>query len=71
MAELFPIATRTTGIAVAYNTSVPIFGGFAPFVAAWLIAITGSSLAPSYYLIATSLLSLMVLFLIHIRVKTI
>jgi MFS family permease len=70
MAELFPIATRSTGIAVAYNTSVPIFGGFAPFIAAWLVAITGSPLAPSYYLIATSLLSLLVLVVIHIRVKT-
>jgi hypothetical protein len=55
---------------VAYNTSVPIFGGFAPFIAAWLVAITGSPLAPSYYLIATSLLSLMVLMVIHVRVKS-
>ena len=70
MAELFPTATRSTGIAVAYNTSVPIFGGFAPFIAAWLIAVTGSPLAPSFYLIATSLLSLLVLVIIHMRVKT-
>ena len=70
MAELFPIATRSTGIAVAYNTSVPIFGGFAPFIAAWLVATTGSPLAPSYYLIATALLSLAVLVVIHMRVKT-
>jgi MHS family proline/betaine transporter-like MFS transporter len=70
MAELFPTATRGTGIAFAYNTSVPIFGGFAPFIAAWLVAVTGSSLAPSYYLIATSLLSLLVLVIIRMRVKT-
>ncbi|MGA8933576.1 MAG: MFS transporter [Pseudolabrys sp.] len=70
MAELFPTATRSTGIAVAYNTSVPIFGGFAPFIAAWLIAVTGSPLAPSFYLIATSLVSLLVLVIIHLRVKT-
>jgi MFS family permease len=69
MAELFPTATRSTGIAFAYNTSVPIFGGFAPFIAAWLVAVTGSSLAPSYYLIATSLLSLLVLVIIRMRVK--
>jgi MHS family proline/betaine transporter-like MFS transporter len=70
MAELFPTATRSTGIAVAYNTSVPIFGGFAPFIAAWLVAATGSPVAPSFYLIATSLLSLLVLVIINIRVKT-
>jgi MHS family proline/betaine transporter-like MFS transporter len=70
MAELFPTATRSTGIAFAYNTSVPIFGGFAPFIAAWLVAVTGSPLAPSYYLIVTALLSLAMLVIIHMRVKT-
>ena len=70
MAELFPTATRSTGIAFAYNTSVPIFGGFAPFIAAWLVAVTGSPLAPSFYLIVTALLSLLVLVIIHLRVKT-
>lgn len=60
----------STGIAVAYNTSVPIFGGFAPFIAAWLVATTGSQLAPSSYLIAIALLGLVVLFVIHTRVKT-
>ncbi len=70
MAELFPISTRSTGIALSYNISVPIFGGFAPFIAAWLVAETGSPLAPSFYLIGTSMLSLIVLVIIHLRVKT-
>jgi len=69
MSELFPVATRSTGIALSYNISVPIFGGFAPLIASWLVAVTGSSLAPSYYLIATSLLSLLVLGIIHWRVR--
>ena len=69
MAELFPIATRSTGIALAYNISVPIFGGFAPFIASWLVAVTHSPLAPSFYLIATSLVSLLVLAIIRVRFK--
>jgi len=69
MAELFPISTRSIGMAVSYNVGVPIFGGFAPFIAAWLIARTGSPLAPSYYLIATSILSLIVLAIIRVRVR--
>jgi MHS family proline/betaine transporter-like MFS transporter len=69
MAELFPTESRSTGIAVAYNVSVPIFGGFAPLIAAWLVATTGSPLAPSFYLIGTSLLSLAVLGVIAWRVK--
>jgi len=70
MAELFPTATRSTGIALSYNVSVPIFGGFAPLIAAWLVAVTASPLAPSYYLIATSIISLIVLAIISARVKT-
>jgi MHS family proline/betaine transporter-like MFS transporter len=35
-----------------------IFGGLAPLVATSLIAATGDSLSPSYYLIFTALLSL-------------
>jgi len=69
MSELFPTATRSTGIALAYNISVPIFGGFAPLIASWLIAVTHSPLAPSFYLIGTSVLSLIVLGIIHWRVK--
>jgi MHS family proline/betaine transporter-like MFS transporter len=69
MAEIFPIETRGTGLALSYNVSVPIFGGFAPLIAAWLIAATGTPLAPSFYLIATSLVSLIVLAIIHMRLK--
>jgi hypothetical protein len=48
--------------------SVPIFCGFAPFIAARLVATTGSPLAPSYDLIATALSSLAIL--VDTRVKT-
>ena len=58
LSETFPARTRVTGMALSYNISVPLFGGFAPFTVQWLIEVTGSKLAPSYYLIATALLSL-------------
>jgi MHS family proline/betaine transporter-like MFS transporter len=70
MSELFPVSTRSSGIAVSYNVGVPIFGGFAPLIASWLIAVTGSSLAPSFYLMATSIISLVVLFVIRARYAT-
>ena len=35
-AELFPTKVLSTGLSVAYNFAVTIFGGFAPFVATWL-----------------------------------
>jgi len=67
MSELFPIATRSSGIAISYNVGVPIFGGFAPLIASWLITVTGTPLAPSFYLILTSIISLVVLAIIRAR----
>ena len=58
MAKVFPTATRVSGMSLSYNIGVAVFGGFAPSIAQSLIAITGSKLAPSYYMIATALLSL-------------
>ena len=58
MAKVFPTSTRVTGMSLSYNISVPIFGGFAPFIAQSLVSLTGSKLAPSYYMMATALLSL-------------
>ena len=52
---------------LSFSTAVSIFGGFAPFVATWLIAQTGSPLSPSYYLIFTALLSLAALIAIQRR----
>ena len=47
--------------------SVTIFGSFAPLVATWLIAETGDPLSPSYYLMATALLSIIALMAIERR----
>jgi MHS family proline/betaine transporter-like MFS transporter len=49
---------------------VTIFGGFAPFVATWLIAQTGDPLSPSFYLMATALLSVIALVAIQRRVAS-
>jgi MFS family permease len=49
LAEMFPVRLRATGMAVAYNCGVALFGGLAPLIVVWLIAKTGNALAPSYY----------------------
>jgi len=69
MATVFPVTTRVSGMSLAYNISVPIFGGFAPFFAQSLIDITGSKLAPSYYMMATALLSLAALIALQRRFR--
>ena len=54
MAEQFPTRVRNTALALAYNFAVAIFGGFGQFIVAWLIIKTGDVLAPSYYVVAAS-----------------
>ncbi|HKS89967.1 MAG TPA: MFS transporter [Stellaceae bacterium] len=67
MSEQFPVDTRAIGVALGYSVSVSIFGGLAPLVATWLIAQTGNSLSPSFYLMFCALLSLAALMAIQWR----
>jgi MFS transporter, MHS family, proline/betaine transporter len=67
LCEQFPVETRAVGVALAFGISITIFGGFAPFVSTWLIAQTGDPLSPSYYLMATALLSIVALMAIGRR----
>ena len=62
LAELYPPAIRSSGMSLAYNGAVTVFGGFAPFIATWLISKTGSNLAPAVYVVSAALLSLAALF---------
>ena len=58
MSELFPAATRSTGMSVAYNIGVTVFGGFTPAVVTWLVSVTANRSAPSFYLMVTAMVSL-------------
>jgi MHS family proline/betaine transporter-like MFS transporter len=69
MAKVFPTSTRVSGMSLSYNIAVAVFGGFAPFFAQSLIDVTGSKLAPSYYVIATALLSLAALIALRRRYR--
>ena len=57
IAEIFPTESRTTWMSTGYSLSVAVFGGFAPYVATWLIGATGSPLSPTFYLIGAALVS--------------
>jgi MHS family proline/betaine transporter-like MFS transporter len=63
--ELFPTRVRYTALSIGYNGAVAIFGGFAPFISTWLIDLTGSKLAPGYYLVAAALISFVVIWRIR------
>ena len=57
IAEIFATRGRATWMSVGYSLAVAIFGGFAPFLAVWLIAVTGSPVAPAFYVMAAAVLS--------------
>jgi MFS transporter, MHS family, proline/betaine transporter len=60
-AELFPTRVRYTALSIGYNIAVAIFGGFAPFIATWLIQKTGNPLAPAFYVIAAAVITFVIL----------
>lgn len=58
MSELIPTAVRSTGIAVAYNLPVAIFGGAAPFIAQWIVSSTSDISSPAWFFVATGIASI-------------
>jgi len=48
--ELFPTRPRQTGLAIAYAFTAALFAGTAPYILTWLIASTGSTLSPGWFL---------------------
>ncbi len=56
--ELFPRRIRASGLSIVYCIGVLVFGGFAQFLATWLIELTGNASAPALYVIGCGLVSL-------------
>lgn len=57
MSELLPTKVRSTGIAIAYNLPVAMFGGSAPLISTWLIQSTGDLSSPWYFYVSTGIAS--------------
>lgn len=60
--EIFPSHIRYTGLSIGYNFAVAAFGGTAPFISTYLVSATGNSIAPAFYIIASALVTTIVLF---------
>jgi MHS family proline/betaine transporter-like MFS transporter len=58
LCSILPTRVRYVSLSVGYGAAVMIFGGFAPFVATWLVAFTGSAAAPGWYVVACAAISL-------------
>ncbi|MFS2324506.1 MFS transporter [Brucella sp. H1_1004] len=60
--EMMPIALRATGVSLIYAIGATLFGGTTQFIITWLIGIFGA-VAPAYYVVATSIISLVAMFM--------
>ena len=69
LADIFPTSIRGTGLALSYNFSVTLFGGFAPLIVTWMIDASGSKLAPSFYVMATILISVLAIICLGRRMR--
>ncbi|MGE3288876.1 MAG: MFS transporter [Pseudonocardia sp.] len=64
-AEMFEPRFRYSGASFSYAMGAVLGGGFAPLIAAWLQASTGTSLAVSAYMVAVGLVSLVAVYAIR------
>jgi MHS family proline/betaine transporter-like MFS transporter len=58
MTEMFPHSVRVSAVSVGYGLAYALFGGTAPAVAVWLITRTGNDTAFAWYLMAVTVVSL-------------
>jgi MHS family proline/betaine transporter-like MFS transporter len=61
IAEMFRTIGRSTWMTPAYALATAIFGGFAPFIATYLISATGTPLSPAYYVMGAAAVSFVVI----------
>lgn len=62
--EMLRASVRYSGLALGNNVSNTLLGGTAPFIATWLIDVSGSTLAPAAYFVFTALLTLGAVFFV-------
>jgi MFS transporter, MHS family, proline/betaine transporter len=67
LAELFPTKIRFTALSIGYGMSVTLFGGFAPFIAQYLIDTTKNPMSPSFFLIFAAIVSTVTLLFLKDR----
>ncbi|WP_280461834.1 MFS transporter [Nocardia carnea] len=63
--EMLKASVRYSGLALGNNTTNMLLGGTAPFIATYLIDLTGNSLAPAGYFVFCALLTLVTVFFIE------
>jgi MHS family proline/betaine transporter-like MFS transporter len=57
--DMFPNRALATGLGLSDNIAVSVFGGTAAFMITWLIAVTGDTMMPAYYVMAGGIVGLL------------
>jgi MFS transporter, MHS family, citrate/tricarballylate:H+ symporter len=65
LAESLPKTIRGSGFGTVYSLSIAAFGGTTQLVVTWLIHITGSAMAPAWYLIGATAIGQIALLLMR------
>ena len=63
LAESLPKSIRGSGFGVVYSVSIAAFGGTTQLVVTWLIHVTGSAMAPAWYMMGAGALGQIALML--------
>ena len=58
LTETLPPSLRAGSVGIIYALAISVFGGSAQFVVTWLIAVTGSPIAPAWYMSVALLVGL-------------
>ena len=61
MVEAFPGHVRCSALSISYNLCSGILGGTTPMVLTFLVERTHDDLSPAYYMMASALVSLVVI----------
>ncbi|MBW8707959.1 MAG: MFS transporter [Alphaproteobacteria bacterium] len=65
LTESLPVNLRAGSLGIIYALSIASFGGTAQFIVTWLIDVTGSPLAPAWYLTGAVLLGLIAMLMMR------
>ncbi|MFT3721707.1 MFS transporter [Pseudorhodoferax sp.] len=58
VAEIFATRNRSGGLSIGHNLASIVFGGGTPFLATYLVGLTGNALVPAYLIVGGCLVSL-------------
>ncbi|MGC2496092.1 MAG: MFS transporter [Acidobacteriaceae bacterium] len=63
LAEALPVTIRSRGFGTVYALAIAVFGGTTQLVVTWLIHVTGSAIAPAWYLVTATAIAQVALLL--------